>query len=199
MPVTVRHRPRLRELNNLLWTASVRRGHFGRCSSIQVTPYLFLLLKVYAELSFPCADRLSVRIGVPASSLSRTEGDAFLPHTILIVDDNAAIRTLIRSTIEKNTDWNSCGEAENGAVAVQKVRDLHPEIVFLDLQMPVMNGLEAARQINIIAPKTQMLMFTMHNSQQLLRDARAAGIKDVISKTDAPAAQILAFLKPTRN
>jgi DNA-binding NarL/FixJ family response regulator len=76
---------------------------------------------------------------------------------------------------------------------------LHPEIVLFDLQMPVMNGLKAARQIIVIAPKTEMLMFTMHNSRQLLKDARVAGIKDVISKIDAPAAQIIAFFKPTRN
>ena len=106
---------------------------------------------------------------------------------------------MVRSTIEKNTDWDVCGEAENGEVAVQRVKDLHPDIVLLDLQMPVMNGLEAARQIIVIAPKTEMLMFTMHNSRQLLKDARVAGIKDVISKIDAPAAQIIAFFKPTRN
>src|SRR5690349_8215087 len=109
---TVRHRRRLRELNNLLWTASVRRGHFGRCSSIQVTPYLFLLLKVYGQSCPSHAATVCLYELVSRPAASRTKGAAFLPHTILIVDDNAAIRTLIRSTIEKNTDWNICGEAE---------------------------------------------------------------------------------------
>ena len=75
------------------------------------------------------------------------------------------------------------------------MKELHPVVVFLDLQMPVMNGLEAARQIAVIAPKTEMLMFTMHNSQQLLKDAHVAGIKDVISKNNAPAAQLVTSLK----
>ena len=115
--------------------------------------------------------------------------------TILIVDDSAVTRRLLRSTIEQNSDWKVCGEAENGEMAVQKVKELHPDIVILELQMPVMNGLEAARQIAVLAPKTAMLMFTMHNSERLLKDAHAAGIKDVISKTEAPAAQLLTSLK----
>jgi DNA-binding NarL/FixJ family response regulator len=109
---------------------------------------------------------------------------------ILIVDDSAVVRRLLRYTIEQNSDWKVCGEAENGEVAVQRVKELHPDIVTLDLQMPVMNGLEAARQIAVLAPKTAMLMFTMHNSEQLLKDAHAAGIRDVISKSDAPTGQL---------
>jgi DNA-binding NarL/FixJ family response regulator len=114
---------------------------------------------------------------------------------ILIVDDSAVVRRLLRYTIEQNSDWKVCGEAENGEVAVQRVKELHPDIVTLDLQMPVMNGLEAARQIAVLAPKTAMLMFTMHNSEQLLKDAHAAGIKDVISKSDAAAGELLTSLK----
>ena len=115
--------------------------------------------------------------------------------TILIVDDSAVIRRLLRSTIEQNSDWKVCGEAENGEVAVQRVKQLHPDVVILDLQMPVMDGLEAARQIAVLAPQTAMLMFTMHHSEQLLKDAHAAGIKDVISKSDAPAGQLFTSLK----
>ena len=108
--------------------------------------------------------------------------------------DSAVIRRLVRTTIEWS-NWNICNEAENGAVAVEKVKELCPDVVILDLQMPVMDGMEAARQIALIAPKTEMLMFTMHNSEQVAKAARASGIKTVISKTYAPAAQILAFLK----
>jgi DNA-binding NarL/FixJ family response regulator len=105
---------------------------------------------------------------------------------ILVVDDSAVIRRLLRSTIEQNRDWKVCGEAENGEVAIQRVKQLRPNVVILDLQMPVMDGMEAARHIAVLAPETGMLMFTMHHSEQLLKDARAAGIKDVISKTNAP-------------
>jgi DNA-binding NarL/FixJ family response regulator len=104
---------------------------------------------------------------------------------VLVVDDNPTIRRLIRSFIEQDGDWEVCGEAENGQRAIEKVREIHPDIVILDLQMPVMNGLEAARQIALIAPHTAMLMLTMHCSEQLQRDAKAVGIKSVLSKSDS--------------
>jgi DNA-binding NarL/FixJ family response regulator len=88
-----------------------------------------------------------------------------------------------------------CGEAENGKVAVEKVKDLHPDVVILDFQMPVMNGLEAARQIAFLAPNTAMVMFTMHNCEQLSKEAQAAGIKEVLSKSDGVAGHLIASLK----
>jgi DNA-binding NarL/FixJ family response regulator len=88
-----------------------------------------------------------------------------------------------------------CGEAENGAIAVEKVRELRPDIVILDLQMPVMNGLEAARAIAAVAPQTAMLMLTLHIHDQLSTEARAAGIREVLSKTDAIPQRLLASLK----
>lgn len=118
-----------------------------------------------------------------------------MSRKILIVDDNTLVRGLIRSWVEGHEDWSVCGEAENGKIAVEKVEQLHPDIVLLDLQMPVMNGLEAARQINRVAPKTAMLMLTMHHSKQLLADARAAGIRDVVSKTDPLGEHLLSALK----
>jgi len=116
-------------------------------------------------------------------------------RTILIVDDNTLVRGLIRTWVEGYEDWNVCGEAENGKIAVEKVEQLHPDIVLLDLQMPVMNGLEAARRISRVAPETAMVMLTMHESAQLLADARAAGIRDVVSKTDPLGEHLLSTLK----
>jgi DNA-binding NarL/FixJ family response regulator len=118
-----------------------------------------------------------------------------LSHSILIVDDSAHIRRLLRTCIEQDREWEVCGEAENGKVAVEKVEQLHPDIVVLDFQMPVMNGLEAARRINLIAPKTAMVMFTMHDCDELQRDARSAGIGDVVSKSDRLADHLLASLR----
>ena len=118
-----------------------------------------------------------------------------MSHTLLIVDDSAIVRHALRSCIEQSGDWQVCGEAENGKVAVEKVKELHPDVVILDLQMPVMDGLEAAGQINLIAPNTTMLMFTMHNSEQLLKIAPAAGIKEVLSKSDSLGEHLLASLK----
>ena len=114
---------------------------------------------------------------------------------ILIVDDSPSIRHLLRFFIEHNTDWQVCGEAENGQIAVEKVAELKPHAVILDLSMPVMNGLDAAREITRIAPNVQMVMFTMHISEQLRKDAQAAGIKDVISKSDTIGHHLLASLR----
>ena len=118
-----------------------------------------------------------------------------MPFKILIVDDSSSIRQLLRLFIKHHTDWQVCGEAENGQVAVRKVTELKPHAVILDLSMPVMNGLEAAREITRIAPEVQMVMYTMHTSEQLRKDAEAAGIKDVVSKSDSIEDHLLAALR----
>ena len=118
-----------------------------------------------------------------------------MKHTVLIVDDNTMIRSSLRSWIEGNADFQVCGEAENGMVAVQKVEEMHPDVVILDLQMPVMDGLEAARQISNIAPDTAMVMFTMHPSRELLKVAQAVGVRDVVSKTDQLSDHLLLALR----
>jgi DNA-binding NarL/FixJ family response regulator len=117
-----------------------------------------------------------------------------LSYTILIVDDSEVVRQSLRSAIELNPDWEVCGEAENGAVALEMVRKFYPDVVILDLHMPVMDGLEAAPQIVKIAPNTVLLMFTLNSSQQLSQIAKTAGIHRVLSKSDGSAA-ILASLQ----
>jgi len=116
-------------------------------------------------------------------------------QSILIVDDNTLIRRLLRGWLEQHSEWEVCGEAENGQIAVESVRQLHPDIVILDLQMPVMNGLEAARQIHQFAPGTAMIMFTVYNSDQLQKAARANGVKDVVSKSDLLGEHLLTALR----
>jgi DNA-binding NarL/FixJ family response regulator len=118
-----------------------------------------------------------------------------MSHRILIVDDSAIIRHSIRICIEHNTDWEVCGEAENGKVAIEKVRQLRPDVVTLDWQMPVMNGLEAAREISRIAPLATLLMITLHENLVLTEEAQAAGIKEVLSKTDGVSAHLIASLR----
>jgi DNA-binding NarL/FixJ family response regulator len=118
-----------------------------------------------------------------------------MPLKSLIVDDSASIRTLLRFFIEHNTDWQVCGEAENGQIAVEKVTELKPHAVILDLSMPVMSGLEAAREITRIDPNVQMVMFTMHTSEQLRKEAEAVGVKDVISKSDTIGNHLLSSLR----
>jgi two-component system response regulator NreC len=121
-----------------------------------------------------------------------------MPRRILIVDDNTIIRRSIRHCIEQNTDWQVCGEAESGRIAVEKVQQLQPDLVILDWQMPVMNGLEAAREIHRIAPSTTMLMLTLHDFGSLRQEAQAVGIHEVLSKTDQVSDRLLASLQKVR-
>lgn len=110
---------------------------------------------------------------------------------ILIVDDSPVIRRLIRSSIESQTNWVVCGEAENGKIAVALVATLRPDLVILDLSMPVMNGMDCAREISGISPGMPMIMFTMHEVDGLRKDAQRAGIKHVFSKENGFGKDVL--------
>ncbi|HSZ60284.1 MAG TPA: response regulator transcription factor [Terriglobales bacterium] len=122
-----------------------------------------------------------------------------MPKQILIVDDSSALRRMVRCCVEEKTDWQVCGEAENGEVAVRLAHELKPDLVLLDLAMPVMNGLEAARRIASVSPHPVMLMFTMQYSGQLLKEAEAAGITKVLSKTDVGINHLLASMETLLN
>jgi DNA-binding NarL/FixJ family response regulator len=114
-----------------------------------------------------------------------------VPSKILIVDDSSMMRRALRRWIEQNPNWKVCAEAPNGAVAIEKVKELLPDLVILDLSMPVMNGLEAARHIKEIAPTTPMVMFTMYVNDALTKDAQDAGIQCVVSKTESVVNQLI--------
>jgi DNA-binding NarL/FixJ family response regulator len=118
-----------------------------------------------------------------------------MSYKVLIVDDSALVRRSIRACIEQDSDWEVCGEAENGEVAVARVKDTHPDVVILDFQMPVMNGFDAARLIVRIAPKTKLLMLTLHLCDQIVEEARVIGFMDVLSKSDNVAGHLIASLK----
>ena len=118
-----------------------------------------------------------------------------MSQSVLIVDDNTLVRRMLRSWLEQHSEWDVCGEAENGKLAVERVQELQPNIVILDLQMPVMNGLEAAREIKRLAPNTALIIFTAHASYQLVREARTHGVSDVVSKCDLLGEHLLAALR----
>ena len=105
-----------------------------------------------------------------------------MPVRVLIVDDSAPIRRLVRSLLQNNPEWEICGEAEDGARAVELVRELKPDAVVLDFSMPKMNGLDAAQHITVISPKTRMVLFTVHDSSILRSHARTVGINAVVAK-----------------
>jgi PAS domain S-box-containing protein len=104
---------------------------------------------------------------------------------ILIADDHELLRRGIRSMLETEAGWEICGEAVNGQDAVDKAAALHPDLVILDINMPVLNGLAAVRQILRSAPRTKILVFTVHDSDQTEKEVRAAGGHAYLSKNNA--------------
>ena len=107
-----------------------------------------------------------------------------MPIRILIADDDGPIRRLLRRLIEEHSDWAVCGEAVNGTDAVSKVEELSPDLVVLDLAMPQMNGLQAAREISKHTPHLPMLLLTVQQvSDQLVEEARNAGFHGAVSKS----------------
>ncbi|HEX2836350.1 MAG TPA: MEDS domain-containing protein [Thermoanaerobaculia bacterium] len=102
---------------------------------------------------------------------------------ILLADDHDAVRRGLRAILHPR--WNVVGEASNGRHAVEQARAVKPDVVLLDLMMPELNGLDAARQILEERPSTHVLLLTMQPSEELTAEARRAGIHAVVLKSDA--------------
>lgn len=103
--------------------------------------------------------------------------------TALVVEDNAAIRGMLVSAFLSNGVFGSCGEAENGKEGVDVAKKIHPDIITLDLSMPVMNGMEAASELHKLFPKTPIILFTLYGESISQTEAKKAGISLVLSKT----------------
>ncbi len=111
---------------------------------------------------------------------------------ILIADDYEVVRCGVRALLEEHEGWEVCGEAVDGRDAVNKAAQLHPHIVILDIGMPNLNGLEAARQILRDLPDTRVIVLTMDESEQSLRDALRVGVRGIVLKSDAARDLVLA-------
>lgn len=103
----------------------------------------------------------------------------------LIVDDSDLVRRSLRMVLQANPDWEICGEAADGVSAVEMFKELRPNVVILDFQMPGINGIETARRMAEIAPTIPVVLFTQHASADLERHAHEVGIRSVVSKTNA--------------
>lgn len=104
---------------------------------------------------------------------------------ILIADDHQVVRTGLRALLESKTGWQVCAEAANGREAVEKAEKLKPDVAVLDIGMPLLNGVEATRQIRKLSPQTEILILTMHDSEQLVQEVLGAGAHGYILKDDA--------------
>ena len=102
---------------------------------------------------------------------------------ILIADDNPTVRRGLRGLIARNKDWDVCGEAIDGREAVQRTRELHPDILLLDLGMPGMSGFDTAKELAKVEPKVQILLCTVQLSNYVIKEAERVGIQGAVSKS----------------
>lgn len=109
-----------------------------------------------------------------------------MPVRVLIVDDHEIVREGITQLIARSRpEWLICGQASNGEQAIELVQALMPDVVILDISMPKVNGLQVAAKIAAMQLRCRVLMFTMHESERLARDVRAAGAQGVVLKSQA--------------
>lgn len=104
---------------------------------------------------------------------------------ILVADDHAIVRRGLRALVQSQPGWEVCGEAANGREAVEKVAQFRPDVAIVDIGMPELNGLEATRQIVKTSPQTEVLIMTMHQSDEVVREVLKAGARGYVLKSDA--------------
>jgi DNA-binding NarL/FixJ family response regulator len=107
------------------------------------------------------------------------------PLRIVIVDDHAVVRRGVRALLESQPEWEIVGEAATGREAVDLAKRLEPDIVIMDLSLPELNGLDATHQIVKASPRTEVIVLTMHHSEELARNVLQAGARGYVLKSDA--------------
>jgi DNA-binding NarL/FixJ family response regulator len=108
-----------------------------------------------------------------------------MPVRILIADDHEIVRRGLRALVENQPNWTVAGEAVTGRDAIEKAKQTTPDVAIIDIGMPELNGLEATRQILKLLPQTEVLILTMHESEQIVREVLAAGARGYVLKSDA--------------
>lgn len=108
-----------------------------------------------------------------------------MPFRIFVADDHEVVRRGLCALLQAQPDWEICGEAADGREALEKAQKLKPDVVILDIGMPSLNGLEATRQILKLNPQTRILILTLHDSDQVVREVLNAGARGFLLKSDA--------------
>ena len=107
--------------------------------------------------------------------------------SVLIADDNAFVRRKVGELFRGEPDFEVCAEAENGKQAIEEACELQPDLIVLDLSMPVMNGLDAARVLRRLMPEVSIVMFSAYAESFTEAEARSAGVSVLVSKFDDTA------------
>jgi|SRR5215469_12471398 len=105
--------------------------------------------------------------------------------SVLIAEDHALVRQAICSLFDAQQDFEVCGDAENGKEAVEMAQVLHPDLIVLDLSMPVMNGLEAAHALRRFVPETPIVVVSEYSDLLSEHEARSRGITALVSKRES--------------
>jgi DNA-binding NarL/FixJ family response regulator len=107
------------------------------------------------------------------------------PLRILIADDHSVVRAGLRTLLESRSGWEVCAEASDGREAIEQAAKLKPDVAILDIGMPLLNGVEATRRIRTSSPGTEILILTMHESDELVQQVIEAGARGYVLKDDA--------------
>ena len=115
------------------------------------------------------------------------------PLRILVADDHQLFRNGVRALLQSHANWEICGEASTGFEAVAQAKELLPDVVILDISMPDLNGTDAARRIRIASKNTEVLILSVHYSDQLIREIIDAGANGYVLKTDSDRDLLIAI------
>jgi len=112
---------------------------------------------------------------------------------ILIADDQPIIRKMVRNTLQVHPRFEVCGEAENGLEAIEEAKKLKPDVVILNITMPVLNGFEAAREIRTNLPQSAIVILSSDADQHFVEEAKKVGVRAYVAKTKAGEALVKAI------
>src|SRR6202022_4695738 len=108
----------------------------------------------------------------------------------LLVDDYESVRMGVAAILSSRPDIQICGEASNGKEAIEKARELKPDLIILDVTMPVLDGINSAKEIRTFLPEVPILFFSMHDGVYLVHEAKLAGARGLGNKSKARAASL---------